>query len=296
MMVGLLLSPNDGRVCSSLRTCCERSWPVLRFFRPALRRPMLCGTWHPVGPCVTPKPSFRTWSSLVACVPRTQLPCTAGYCAPLGCGRGPAVGTGSSVVGLVLVGGSRQAQALASSSRLPCVRAGSPAPGCTRHLLARATIPFHTPSKHKGEQEPSGTGHCRRNTTHRACAPVNRDREAQDIAHATQQPKHHTHRNTAQHTDRTHQKARTKCPRTPHTQHSTQHTSTAEKRRQKAQETAHATPHTERASLRRGAKWPRTRHKQHNTTSPQTGDQEPNGPGRRINNTAHRACKLVNRS
>ena len=101
---------------------------------------MLCGTWHLLGPCVPPGHPFRTWSSLVACVPRTQLPCRAGYCAPLGCGHGPAVGRGSSVGGLVCVGGLRLAPAPAPSSRLPCVRVGWRAPGSTRHLLAWVSI------------------------------------------------------------------------------------------------------------------------------------------------------------
>ena len=42
------------------------------------------------------------------------------------------------------------------------------------------------PSKHTGEQEPSGPGHRTRNTTHRTNTPVNRSQVPQDIAHATQ--------------------------------------------------------------------------------------------------------------
>ena len=48
------------------------------------------------------------------------------------------------------------------------------------------TQQHNTPSGHTGEQEPGGPGRRTRNTTHRAGTPVNRSREAQDAAHATQ--------------------------------------------------------------------------------------------------------------
>ena len=41
----------------------------------------------------------------------------------------------------------------------------------------------NTPSEHTGEQEPSGPGHRRRNTTNRAGTLVNRSQAAQDTAH-----------------------------------------------------------------------------------------------------------------
>ena len=41
----------------------------------------------------------------------------------------------------------------------------------------------NTPSGHTGEQEPSGPGHRRHNTTKRASTPVNRSQEARDTAH-----------------------------------------------------------------------------------------------------------------
>ena len=59
-----------------------------------------------------------------------------------------------------------------------------PIPHCAR----RPRTPYtqhHTQSVHTGEQEPGGPGHRTRNTTHRACAPVNRSQEAQDAVHAT---------------------------------------------------------------------------------------------------------------
>ena len=40
----------------------------------------------------------------------------------------------------------------------------------------------NTPSRHPGEQEPSGPGHRTRKATHRACTPVNRSQVAQDTA------------------------------------------------------------------------------------------------------------------
>ena len=85
---------------------------------------MLYGAWYPVAPCVPRGPPFRTSSSLVACVLRTQRPCTVGYCGPLGCGHGPVVCTGSSLGELVSVGGSLLVGVSAPSSRLPCSRGG----------------------------------------------------------------------------------------------------------------------------------------------------------------------------
>ena len=43
----------------------------------------------------------------------------------------------------------------------------------------------HAQDVHTGEQEPGGPGRRTRNTTHRACRPVNRSQEAQDAVHAT---------------------------------------------------------------------------------------------------------------
>ena len=42
------------------------------------------------------------------------------------------------------------------------------------------------PSRHTGEQEPSGAGHRTRSTTQHAATPVNRSQGTQDTAHATQ--------------------------------------------------------------------------------------------------------------
>ena len=118
---------------------------------------------------------------------------------------------------------------------------------CTQH---------HTQGVQRGEQEPGGPGHRTRNTTHRACTPVNRSQEAQDAVHATP------------HTERAHRGTGARRPRTPYTQHHTQSVHTGEKepggpehrahntthractpvnRSQEAQDTVHATPHTERA-------------------------------------------------
>ena len=44
----------------------------------------------------------------------------------------------------------------------------------------------NAPSGHTGEQEPSGPGHCTRNTTNHAGTPVNRSQVAQDTAEAKQ--------------------------------------------------------------------------------------------------------------
>ena len=106
-----------------------------------LRCPMLYGVWYPVAPCVPPGSPFRSWSSLVACVPRTQRPCTVGYCAPLGCGHGPVVCIGSSVGELVLLWGLWSVRVWALSSRPSCSRGGWRAPGYIRHLLLRVSIP-----------------------------------------------------------------------------------------------------------------------------------------------------------
>ena len=101
---------------------------------------MLYGAWHLSAPCVPPGSLFPTWSSLVACVPRTQRPCTVGYLAPLGCGHGPVVCTGSSVGELVSLGGFRSVRVRAPSSRPPCSCGGWRVPGCIRHLLVRVSI------------------------------------------------------------------------------------------------------------------------------------------------------------
>ena len=44
----------------------------------------------------------------------------------------------------------------------------------------------HRTERHTGEQEPSGPGHCRHNTTHQTSTPVNGSQVAQDAAHITQ--------------------------------------------------------------------------------------------------------------
>ena len=44
----------------------------------------------------------------------------------------------------------------------------------------------NAPSGRTGEQEPSGPGHRRRNTTNSAGTPMNRSRVAEDTAHAKQ--------------------------------------------------------------------------------------------------------------
>ena len=46
------------------------------------------------------------------------------------------------------------------------------------------------PSKHTGEQEPSGPGHCTSNTTHRAGTPENRSQEAQDTTNGPRRTDH----------------------------------------------------------------------------------------------------------
>ena len=99
------------------------------------------GFWYPTALCVAPGSPFRTWSSLVACVPRTHRPCTVGYCAPLGCGHGPVVCIGSVVGELVSLGRLWSVRVRALSSGQPSSRGGWRAPGCIRHLLVRVSIP-----------------------------------------------------------------------------------------------------------------------------------------------------------
>ena len=163
----------------------------------------------------------------------------------------------------------------------------------------------NAPSRHIGEQEPSGPGHRTRNTTHRAGTLANRSQVAQDTAHATQC------------TERAHPRTGAKWPRTPHTKHNapSEHTgeqepsgpghrtgntthpaSTPVNRSQVAQDTAHATQRTERAQWRTGAKWPRTLHTQRNARSEHIQEQEPSGPGHRTRNTTHQASTPANRS
>ena len=187
----------------------------------------------------------------------------------------------------------------------------------------------NTPSRHTGEQEPSGPGHRTRNTTHRAGTPVNRSQVAQKTAHTTQRTEW-AHRGTA-----------AKLSRTPHTQHNTagEHTGEQEpsgpghrtrnatyrvgtpvNRSQVAQDTAHApqcntwseqtggqepsNPGHRTGNATHGASTPVNRSQvaqdtarasQYNTRSEQTGEQEPTNPGHRTHNTTHGASTPVNR-
>ena len=184
----------------------------------------------------------------------------------------------------------------------------------------------NTRSGHTGEQEPSGPGHRKRNTTHRAGTPQDRSQGAQDTAHQIQ------------HTEQAHMLTGAKGPKIPYTQHNkpightgeqeptgprhrtrntTNRAGTPVKRSQGAQDTAHprSTPsgHTSEQeprgqghgtrNTRHGAgtpvtraNRPRTPHTQHNTPSGHSGEQEPSGPGHPTRNTAQQAGAPMNRS
>ena len=64
-------------------------------------------------------------------------------------------------------------------------RAGTPV---SRRQVARdiAHTQCKALSEYTGDQEPSGPGHCARDTTHRVGTPVNRSQVAKDTADATQ--------------------------------------------------------------------------------------------------------------
>ena len=49
-----------------------------------------------------------------------------------------------------------------------------------------AHMPSNAPSEHTAEQQPSGPGHCTRNTTHQAGIPLNKSQVAKDTAQTTQ--------------------------------------------------------------------------------------------------------------